>query len=193
MPFDLTSERHFYFGDIFFENFAGIFDFASGKVGMALSQYAPETVSFACAGDSCVEPEPIPDPPTPDPPTPEPHPVPSESSDSHLMWLWIVIALVILIILVLLIACYYRRKAKQQKEMNAIIYGAGIGHDGDLIEKDVSGKGANRTSQFTDHEELMRETEVETPFDEDEDDGIGGDRGFNNQFGQGKPLMNDEL
>jgi len=71
-------------------------------------------------------------------------------------------------LIVVCIALYYRRKAQRQKEMNAIIYGAGIGHDGDMIETDLSGKGKNRHSQFTDHEDLMRETQVETPFmDED--------------------------
>ena len=62
------------------------------------------------------------------------------------MWLWIVIGLSILIFLVLCIACYYRRRARQQANVNAIIYGAGIGHDGDLVEKDLSGKGGFRSS-----------------------------------------------
>jgi len=58
-----------------------------------------------------------------------------------MMWLWIIIALLVVIMIVVCIALYYRRKAQRQKEMNAIIYGAGIGHDGDLVEKDLSGKG----------------------------------------------------
>ena len=37
MPFDLDIERHFYFGDVFFMNYAGVFDFTEGKIGMALS------------------------------------------------------------------------------------------------------------------------------------------------------------
>ena len=37
MPFDLEKERHFYFGDVFFMNYAGVFDFTEGKIGMALS------------------------------------------------------------------------------------------------------------------------------------------------------------
>jgi len=53
--------------------------------------------------------------------------------------------------------------------MNAVIYGAGIGHDGDLVETDLSGKGKNRTSQFSDHDELMRDSQVETPFMDDEE------------------------
>jgi len=111
MPFDMYTERHFYFGDIFYENFAGIFDFNTGKIGMALSKYAPDTVSFDCAG-GCVEPEPIPDPPTPEP---KPVPVPGDdsSSDSHLLWLWIVIGLALLILILVLLACYYRKKASR--------------------------------------------------------------------------------
>ena len=80
--------------------------------------------------------------------------------------------------------------------MNAIIYGAGIGHDGDLVEKDLSGKGANRTSQFADHEEILRESMV-TPYMEEGDDedghGLGDEERRNSlqtkQFnsGQGKP------
>ena len=37
MPFDIEKERHFYFGDVFFMNYAGVFDFTEGKIGMALS------------------------------------------------------------------------------------------------------------------------------------------------------------
>jgi hypothetical protein len=37
MPFDTNKERHFYFGDVFFKNFAGVFDFNQGRLGMALS------------------------------------------------------------------------------------------------------------------------------------------------------------
>ena len=116
MPFDLSAERHFYFGDIFFENFAGVFDFSAGKLGMALSAFAVPNVAFECLGNSCVEPEPTPDPPSPDPPGPEPKPSPSPSgdnSDSHLLWLWIVIGLSILLLLILFIILYFRRKAKQ--------------------------------------------------------------------------------
>lgn len=108
MPYDSTAERHFYFGDIFFENFAGVFDFSSGKLGMALSAFAPSTVELS----TDIEPTPGPDPPSPDPPSPEPQPTPSgDSTESHLMWLWIVIGLAILIMLILLVACYFRRKA----------------------------------------------------------------------------------
>lgn len=74
------------------------------------------------------------------------------------MWLWIIIGLSCLVLIVIIIAFYYSRKAKKQAEMNAIIYGAGVGHDGDLIEKDLSGKGKHRSSQFTDHEDIVRET-----------------------------------
>ena len=73
--------------------------------------------------------------------------------------------------------------------MNAIIYGAGIGHDGDLLEKDLSGKGAYRSSQAADFDDLRRETDPDTPFDDDEVDGIAKDKEFN-EYGQGKPLFN---
>mgnify|MGYP000845993173 CR=1 FL=1 len=43
--------------------------------------------------------------------------------------------------------------------MNAILY-SNVGHDGDLIEKDLSGKGDTRTNHFSDHEDIMRETGV---------------------------------
>ena len=87
-----------------------------------------------------------------------------------MMWLWIIIALLVVIMIVVCIALYYRRKAQRQKEMNAIIYGAGIGHDGDLVEKDLSGKGGkHRQSQFNDHADIMRETMIgDTPDGEDE-------------------------
>ncbi len=44
--------------------------------------------------------------------------------------------------------------------MNAILYAgnSGVGHDGDLIEKDLSGKGGYRKGQFSDHDDIMRET-----------------------------------
>lgn len=86
-----------------------------------------------------------------------------------MIWLWLVIALLILIMIVICIALYYRKKAKRQQEMNAIIYGAGIGHDGDLVEKDLSGKGGkHRQSQFNDHADIMRETMIDTPDDDDD-------------------------
>ena len=172
MPFDLTKERHFYFGDVFFMNFAGVFDFTSGKIGMALSSYSPTGVTFDCAG-GCAEPDPTPDPgpepgPSPEPPTPGPEPTPEPSDptndddDSHLIWLWLVIALLLIILVVGGIAFYYRKKSQRAAEMNAILYGAGVSaHDGDMIEKDLTGKGKNRTTQFSDHEEIMRETMVE--------------------------------
>ena len=86
-----------------------------------------------------------------------------------MMWLWIIIALLVVIMIVVCIALYYRRKAQRQKEMNAIIYGAGIGHDGDLVEKDLSGKGGkHRQSQFNDHADIMRETMIGDTPDGDE-------------------------
>ena len=55
--FNITEERHFYFGDIFFKQFVGIFDMANGLVGMAKSSRASSTsVTFECLGDFCTEP-----------------------------------------------------------------------------------------------------------------------------------------
>jgi len=74
------------------------------------------------------------------------------------MWLWIVIGLSVLVLIVVVIAFFCIKKSKKQQQMNAIIYGSGVSHDGDLIEKDLTGKGLNRSSQFSDHEDIMRET-----------------------------------
>ena len=55
--FNITEERHFYFGDIFFKQFVGIFDMANGLVGFAKSSRASSTsVTFECLGDLCTEP-----------------------------------------------------------------------------------------------------------------------------------------
>ena len=75
------------------------------------------------------------------------------------MWLWIVIALGALLLIFIVIAFYYCRKSQKQDDVNAILYAQGVGHDGDLIEKDLSGKGQARASQFADHSDIMRETD----------------------------------
>ena len=55
--FDTDAERHFYFGDVFFKQYVGIFDQGNGLMGVALSSKASEGVEFACAGNGCVEPD----------------------------------------------------------------------------------------------------------------------------------------
>ena len=52
----------FYFGDVFFNSFVGIFNMDTNEVGFAKSSRAASSVSFECAGDSCAEPEPTPGP-----------------------------------------------------------------------------------------------------------------------------------
>ena len=162
MPFDQQTERHFYFGDVFFKSFVGVFDSENNMMGLAKSSRAASTVELICPAETCQTPEPGPDPgpdpePIPDPPEPDPtpDPTPGTEDDNHLMWLWIVTGLAVFFILVLLIVLYYCRQ-KQRSELNAIIYQTG--HSGDMIEKDLSGKGDARTSQFADHQDIMRET-----------------------------------
>ena len=89
--FDITTERHFYFGDVFFKQFVGIFDIGNSLLGMAKSSRATTSmVTFECAGDACDEvaqeetmptpdaPEPVIAPPDPTPvPTPDPTPTPT--------------------------------------------------------------------------------------------------------------------
>jgi len=55
--FDTDAERHFYFGDVFFKQYVGIFDQGNGLMGVALSSKASTGVEFACAGNGCVEPD----------------------------------------------------------------------------------------------------------------------------------------
>lgn len=123
---DIATERHFYFGDIFFKQFVGVFDQGNNLLGLAKSNLASTSVEFACAGSACAEPspapptpeppaptpdpEPTPDPPTPDPPVPVPvDPVdPEDGGDDNWMWIWIAIALAILFLIALFLACYYR-------------------------------------------------------------------------------------
>lgn len=161
MPWDSTTERHFYFGDIFFKSFVGVFDISSGRLGMAKSILSPDTVELQCAG-GCVEPEPEPTPtPTPTPPEPTPEPLPQpgdDSSDDTLMWLWIVIALGILLLIFVAIAYYYCRKSQKQDGVNAILYADGHA-GGDLIEKDLMAQKGSQ-SQFSDHADIMRETDA---------------------------------
>lgn len=182
--FDITSERHFYFGDVFFKQFVGIFDIGNSLLGMAKSSRATtDMVTFECAGDSCDElaqeevmptpdaPEPViapPDPtpvPTPDPtptPTPDPEPTPSDdngSGDSDMMWIWIIVGMGILFLIAVFIAIYYCQQSKKKDKWAAMQYANQTGNDGDLIEKDIekySGKGDTRTNQFADHDDLMK-------------------------------------
>ena len=132
--FDITTERHFYFGDVFFKQFVGIFDIGNSLLGMAKSSRATTSmVTFECAGDACDEvaqeetmptpdaPEPViapPDPtpvPTPDPtptptPTPDPTPTPSDDGGSggdDMMWIWIIVGMGILFLIAVFIAIYY--------------------------------------------------------------------------------------
>ena len=52
--FNITEERHFYFGDLFFKQFVGIFDQGNGMLGMALSNRASTSaVTFECTGAWC--------------------------------------------------------------------------------------------------------------------------------------------
>jgi len=44
MPYDTTTERRFYFGDIFFKSFVGVFDLQNQMLGMGKSVYAPAAV-----------------------------------------------------------------------------------------------------------------------------------------------------
>ena len=47
--YDITQERHFYFGDVFFKQFVGIFDLTNGLMGMAKSRWASSSsVTFSC-------------------------------------------------------------------------------------------------------------------------------------------------
>lgn len=123
--FDITTERHFYFGDVFFKQFVGIFDMANGFMGMAKSKWASSSeVTFSCEGNWCVEPSEeeqaspdAPSPavePTPDPPTPAPVD-PEDGGDSHdeMFWIWIIIALGVLILIALFFAIYFCMKSKK--------------------------------------------------------------------------------
>lgn len=115
-----NNERHFWFGDVFFKSFVGVFDIENQQLGMGKSVLAPKSVELACVG-GCVEPEPTPTPtpgpdptptPGPDPsPSPSPVPAPSDGSDDSEMWLWIVIALGALLLIMAVIALYYCRKS----------------------------------------------------------------------------------
>jgi len=75
------------------------------------------------------------------------------------MWLWIVIALGILLLIFVAIAYYYCRKSQKQDDVNAILYSNGHA-GGDLIEKDLMAKQGGSTSQFSDHADIMRETDA---------------------------------
>ena len=55
--FDLTTESHIYFGDIFFKQFVGVFDLGTttnaATLGFALSNHAYSGTELVCAGTSC--------------------------------------------------------------------------------------------------------------------------------------------
>lgn len=53
MPYDESTQRHFYFGDVFFKQFMGIFDQGNNKMGIALSSLASTGSSLSCPGTSC--------------------------------------------------------------------------------------------------------------------------------------------
>lgn len=155
MPYDEDTQRHFYFGNVFFKQFVGIFDAGNDKFGLALSNLATTGSSLTCPGTSCQEvivepvpPEPIPDPivyPNPPDPVPEPQPQPyyntSHDSDYDLMWLWLVLGLGLLLTVVGTIAVYYFHRAKSETQFRAAIYAqtpndllvGGPGHSGDMI------------------------------------------------------------
>jgi len=159
--FDITQERHFYFGDIFFKQFVGIFDMANGMLGMAKSRYASSpSVSFTCEGVWCTEPkqeeQSTPEPPTPSDPEPEPQPDPpepepvdptdptdptdpEEGGDSHddMFWIWIIIGLGILILIAFLFAIYYCMQNQRKGKWAAMQKANSKTNDGDLIEKDI--------------------------------------------------------
>jgi hypothetical protein len=163
--FDIDAERHFYFGDIFFKQFVGIFDLGNKLLGFAKSSRASSSaVTFSCVGTSCVEPsedEPSPAPFTPsvepEPPTPGPDPTPTPtpddpqdgSSDDDMMWIWIIIGLGVLFLIALFMAIYYRHQSNKRAQWAAVQYANTPGNDGDLIEKDVEqqhGKGEVRSN-----------------------------------------------
>ena len=174
--FNIDEERHFYFGDIFFKQFVGIFDMANGLLGMAKSNKASSnSVTFECIGEWCIEsdeetqatdtvPTPTPDPePTPEP-TPEPvdptdptDPTDPENGRDDMFWIWIIIGMGVVLLLAIFCAIYYCMQSRKKDKWAAIQYANG--RDGDLIEKDVekyAGKGDRRVNQFDDHQELMQ-------------------------------------
>ena len=118
MPVGDNGERNFWFGDVFFKSFAGVFDLANQQIGMVKSAYAPDTVLLNCVGgcEPTPEPEPTPDPSDDDDKSNK------NKDDDNLVWLWIVIALALLLLLVLAAMIYYRRKAGKADELNAILY-----------------------------------------------------------------------
>ena len=136
--FNPDTERHFYFGDVFFKQFVGIFDQGAGAMGIAQSANSVVGVSLACPGTSCSEltEEPELKPSTPDDPTPDPSDdTPSEQGGSTTedWWLWIVIGLSVLVLIFFIWCCYYRRKSKKNEEFNAMLYATPANHDGDMI------------------------------------------------------------
>ena len=84
--FNPDTERHFYFGDVFFKQFVGIFDQGAGVMGIAQSKNSVVGVSLACPGTSCNEltEEPELKPATPDDPVDPVDPVvPSDDTPSE--------------------------------------------------------------------------------------------------------------
>ena len=114
---DPDTERHFYFGDVFFKQFIGIFDQGNGMMGLAQSVSATSGATLACPGTSCSEATeeekvgPDPTPVTPDDDTPEEQGGSNGSSEDY--WLWIVIGLSVLVLIVLIVCFYYWRKSKK--------------------------------------------------------------------------------
>ena len=147
--FDIDTERHFYFGDVFFKQFVGIFDMANGFMGMAKSRLASSSkVTFSCEGAWCTEPneeeQASDEAPTPSVvPDPDPTPVdpadPEEGGDSDddMFWIWIIIALGVLILIAAFLAIYYCMQSKRKDKWAAFQYENTPANDGDLIEKDV--------------------------------------------------------
>jgi len=138
MPYDIDTERHFYFGNIFFQQYVGIFDQQNKAIGMALSTKASEGSTLECPANTCVSPDPDPtppdpepEPPTPEPPTPEPvdpvDPTPEEdggNSDDNKALIWMVVALSLmgLLLIAILIIYLVRRRAKKDAEFNQALY-----------------------------------------------------------------------
>ena len=137
MPFDLSAEKHVYFGEVFFKNIVGIFDLGSFmvpmKLGLAKSKHAQKGVEFFWKE----APEPEPDPIDPDPqPDPEPQPVPpipdeeggEEAYDDsqRIEWIWVVTAVLIFSMIGPLIVYFcckgQKKESKKDKHRNSMVY-----------------------------------------------------------------------
>lgn len=114
MPYNLTAERHFYLGDIFFKQYVGVFNPVDSLMGVAKSSRSVPGVVLDCESEeACATPTLQPLDPSPDP-GPEP-PVPTPPvGGKNLLWLWILLGVLALITIVLLAIFFYRRSKKNQ-------------------------------------------------------------------------------